>query len=288
MAEPGAPRAFVCGHPIAHSRSPTIHRYWLKRYGIAGSYESVDVPPAEAVRFFAGLAESGFAGGNVTIPYKEAAFAAVARRDAAADLIGAVNTLWFEDGDLVGGNTDALGFAANLDERAPGWDAARNAVVLGAGGAARAVLHALKQRGLSDIRVVNRTVERAVELADRFGPGVSAHSPAAVAELLADAGLLVNTTSLGMAGKGDAALPADPAALPRHAVVTDIVYVPLETPLLAAARRLGLTTVDGLGMLLHQAAPGFERWFGRRPEVTGELRAMIESDLAEKAAAQRP
>ncbi len=280
MAEPV--KAFVCGHPIAHSRSPLIHGYWLRQFGIAGSYEAIDVAPADAAGFFATLRQRGLAGGNVTIPHKEAAFAAAARLDAAAEAIGAVNTLWFEDGTLVGGNTDAAGFAANLDEHAPGWAKLGGAaVVLGAGGAARAVIHALKVRGFSDIRIVNRTVARAGELADRFGDGVSAHPVAATGDLLADAALLVNTTALGMAGKdGAGALPADPATLPRHAIVTDIVYVPLETPLLAAARKRGLKTVDGLGMLLHQAVPGFERWFGRRPEVTRGLRDMIVADMA--------
>lgn len=281
-------KAFVCGHPIAHSRSPKIHGYWLKKYGIAGSYEAIDVAPQGAAHFFATLGEKGFAGGNVTIPHKEAACAAVAQRDEAAERIGAVNTLWFEDGVLCGGNTDAEGFAVNLDERAPGWTTAGAAVVLGAGGAARAVIQALKERGFTDIRVTNRTVERAIELADRFGEGISAHPVVATPELLADAGLLVNTTALGMAGKeGADALPANPEMLPRHAIVTDIVYVPLETPLLSAARRRGLKTVDGLGMLLHQAVPGFERWFGRRPEVTDELRAMIVADM-DKAAAEKP
>jgi len=279
-------RAFVCGHPIQHSRSPKIHGYWLRKYGIAGSYEAIDVAPDDAADFFSTLKERGFAGGNVTIPHKEAAFAAVARRDETAEKIGAVNTLWFEEGRLVGGNTDAIGFAANLDERAPGWAKVGAAVVLGAGGAARAVIQALKERGFTDIRVTNRTVARAVELTDRFGLGVSAHPTTAIQELLVDAGLLVNTTALGMVGKAGASeLPADPKALPRHAVVTDIVYVPLETPLLAAARGLGLKTVDGLGMLLHQAVPGFERWFGTRPEVTEELRAMIIADMAGTAPA---
>jgi shikimate dehydrogenase len=281
-------RAFVCGHPIAHSRSPKIHGYWLQKYGIAGSYEAIDVAPQSAAHFFATLAEKGFAGGNVTIPHKEAAYAAAAQRDEAAERIGAVNTLWFEHGVLWGGNTDAEGFAASLDERAPGWAKAGPAVVLGAGGAARAVIHALKERGFTDIRVTNRTLARAAELADRFGAGVSAHPAAATQELLYDAGLLVNTTALGMAGKDGAdKLPANPEALPRHAVVTDIVYVPLETPLLKAARKCRLKAVDGLGMLLHQAVPGFERWFGRRPEVTEELRAMIVADM-EKAAAKEP
>lgn len=280
-------RAFVCGHPIAHSRSPKIHSYWLQHYSIDGSYEAIDVAPADARTFFSSLAADGFAGGNVTIPHKEAAFEAVSWRDEAAEAIGAVNTLWLEQGRLCGGNTDAVGFAANLDERAPDWEKAGPAVVLGAGGAARAVIHALKARGFGDIRVVNRTVARAVELAERFGAGVTAHPTGATHELLGDAGLLVNTTALGMAGKaGSDELPADPEALPRHAIVTDIVYVPLETPLLAAARGRGLRTVDGLGMLLHQAVPGFERWFGRRPKVTPQLRDLIVADMA-KAQAKR-
>lgn len=270
-------KAFVCGHPIAHSRSPKIHGHWLNNYGIDGSYTAIDVSPHDFPAFLSGLAAAGLRGGNVTIPHKEAAFAGVRRRDEAAEAIGAVNTLWFEDGVLWGGNTDAYGFAANLDHLAPDWAGGDVAVVLGAGGASRAIIHALKQRGFGDIRVVNRTVARAQELADQFGPGVTAHPQAATSELLGDATLLINTTVLGM--HGNEGLPADPAALPDHAIVTDIVYVPLETPLLAAARMRGLKTVDGLGMLLHQAVPGFERWFGHRPEVTASLRDLVVADL---------
>ncbi|RVC58027.1 shikimate dehydrogenase [Mesorhizobium sp.] len=270
-------KAFVTGHPIAHSRSPKIHGHWLARYGIDGSYQAIDVAPDDFAAFLNALRDNGFQGGNVTIPHKEAAFALVERRDEAAEAIGAVNTLWFEDGKLWGGNTDAHGFAANLDDYAPGWAANGPAVVLGAGGASRAVIHALKERGVGDIRIVNRTLARAEELSHRFGAGVSAHGADAVGDLLADAGLLVNTTALGM--HGNEGLSADPAGLPDHAIVTDIVYVPLETPLLAAARGRGLWTVDGLGMLLHQAVPGFERWFGTRPEVTAELRRMIVADI---------
>ncbi|WP_315925901.1 shikimate dehydrogenase [Mesorhizobium sp. SP-1A] len=276
MAET-ARRAFVVGHPIAHSRSPKIHGYWLAQLGIAGSYEAVDVAPADFAVFVKDLARNGFAGGNVTIPHKQAAFALAELRDKAAEAIGAVNTLWFEGGRLVGGNTDAHGFAANLDQHAPGWAANGPALVLGAGGAARAVIHACQQRGISEIRVVNRTLERAEELAHRFGPGISAHPLAAAPEFLPECGLLINTTSLGMHGNSE--IPVDPSVMPDHAVVTDIVYVPLETPLLAAARARGLKTVDGLGMLLHQAVPGFQRWFGRRPQVTPELRAIIVADL---------
>lgn len=270
-------RAFVTGHPIAHSRSPKIHRHWLEEYGIDGSYQAIDVRPEDFAAFLKSLDENGYRGGNVTIPHKEAAYALVERRDEAAEAIGAVNTLWLEDGVLWGGNTDALGFAGNLDEHAPGWAANGPAVVLGAGGASRAVIYALKDRGLNDIRIVNRTLARAEELADRFGAGVSAHGAGAVGELLSDAGLLINTTALGM--HGNETLAADPAGLPGHAIVTDIVYVPLETPLLAAARARGLKTVDGLGMLLHQAVPGFERWFGKRPQVTPQLRRMIVADI---------
>ena len=280
MAEP-VRKAFVCGHPIAHSRSPKIHGHWLARYGIAGSYIAIDVAPNEFPDFIANLQARGFAGGNVTIPYKEAAWSAVGRRDEAAEQIGAVNTLWFEDGVLTGGNTDATGFAANLDDYAPGWAGAGAAMVLGAGGASRAIIHALLQRGFKDVRVVNRTLSRAVELADRFGAGVSAFPDSQARALLGDVGLVVNTTSLGM--HGNSQLPVDTDLLPDDAIVTDIVYVPLETPLLTAARRRGLRTVDGLGMLLHQAAPGFERWFGTRPEVTSELRALVIADMdAEK------
>lgn len=270
-------KTFVTGHPIAHSRSPRIHGHWLTKYGIDGSYRAIDVAPQDFAAFLKALGENGYRGGNVTIPHKEAAFAGVARRDEAAEAIGAVNTLWFEDGVLWGGNTDGHGFAANLDDHAPGWAENGPAVVLGAGGASRAVIHALKTRGIKDIRIVNRTLSRAKELSDRFGAGVSAHGAEATGELLADAGLLVNTTALGM--HGNEGLSADPAGLPGHAIVTDIVYVPLQTPLLAAAKARGLKTVDGLGMLLHQAVPGFERWFGVRPEVTPELRRMIVADI---------
>ncbi|TPM26075.1 shikimate dehydrogenase [Mesorhizobium sp. B2-3-4] len=285
MAE-ASRKAFVTGHPIKHSRSPMIHGHWLAEHGIDGSYQAIDVAPGDFADFLSSLRVNGYRGGNVTIPHKEAAFAKVARRDHAADEIGAVNTLWLEDGTLWGGNTDGHGFAANLDDYAPGWASNGAAVVLGAGGASRAVIHALKTRGLKDIRIVNRTLARAVELRDRFGAGVSAHEAGATAELLGDAGLLVNTTALGMLG--NEGLPADPALLPGHAVVNDIVYVPLETPLLAAARARGLKAVDGLGMLLNQAVPGFERWFGVRPKVTPELRALIVADLVPQSRVTRP
>lgn len=269
---------FVCGHPIAHSRSPKIHGHWLKAYGIAGSYQAIDVEPARFEEFLLRLREHGYVGGNLTIPHKEAAFRLVDQHDEAAEEIGAVNTVWIEDGKLCGSNTDSYGFAANLDQRAPGWDMHKTALVLGAGGASRAVLHALKARGFSDIRLLNRTVDRARELAKAFGKRVSAHGLDAAGELLGDSDLVINTTSLGMHGADDGQL-IDMTKLQDHALVTDLVYVPLETPLLAAARLRGLKTVDGLGMLLHQATPGFERWFGPKPEVTDELRAKIAADI---------
>ncbi len=273
-----APRACVLGWPARQSRSPLIHRHWLKVYGLAGSYEHAEVAPEDFAAFIRSLAENGFVGGNVTIPHKEAAFALLDDADASAAALGAANTLWLEGGRLKGANTDGFGFLANLDAAAAGWEGRRSlAVVLGAGGAARAVVHALKERGFRRIAVVNRTLSRAVEVARLAGDAGEAHEPEALPELLAEAELLVNATSLGMAGKDP--LTVDLSPLPRGAVVTDLVYVPLETGLLAAARARGNAAVDGLGMLLHQAAPGFERWFGVRPEVTDELRRLVVADI---------
>ncbi|KAB0679342.1 shikimate dehydrogenase [Aureimonas leprariae] len=268
------PKAFVCGWPIAHSRSPLIHGTWLADFRLAGSYERIAVPPEETERFFATLEAQGFTGGNVTIPHKEAAFRAAEVRDAAAEATGAVNTLWFEAGRLHGGNTDPYGFAANLDERLAGWGEGEEAVVLGAGGAARGVVHALLARGIRRVRVANRTKARAEALARDFGLRVSAHGIDAVPGLLLRADLLVNTVP---ASSGEV---PDLGAMRAGAMVTDIVYVPLETPLLLAAKARGLRTADGLGMLLHQAVPGFERWFGRRPPVTERLRALVLADIA--------
>lgn len=270
-------RAFVCGHPVAHSRSPLIHGHWLATLGIKGSYERVDVSPSDIRAFIKDLPSSDYAGGNVTIPHKEVAFHAVDRRDGEANAIGAVNTLWLEDGLICGGNTDAIGFAANLDDYAPEWRNRGTALVLGAGGASRAVVHAILQAGYSRVEIVNRTKSRAQDLADSFGPKVRAHGNEAIETLMKKADLLVNTTSLGM--DGDESVVADVALLPDRAIVTDIVYVPLQTPLLKAAAGLGLKTVDGLGMLLHQAVPGFERWFGVKPRVTAELRQLVIADM---------
>ncbi len=271
-------KAFVVGWPIAQSRSPLIHGYWLKEHGLDGSYERLPVPPEAFSAFLTDLAGAGFVGGNVTVPHKETAFGLCAELDPVAARLGAVNTVWLEAGRLHGGNTDRHGFVANLDDRAAGWDERPGrAVVLGAGGAARAVVDGLLSRGF-DVALANRTLARAEAMAERFGPRVRAHALSDVDGLLADARLLVNTTSVGMDGKeGEMALALD--RLAADALVTDIVYVPLETPLLAAARAHGLRTVDGLGMLLHQAAPGFERWFGVRPVVTAALRVLILADL---------
>jgi shikimate dehydrogenase len=272
------------GHPIAQSRSPMLHGYWLEKLGIAGSYDRQDVPPDGFAAFMAGFLAAGFVGGNVTAPHKQAALQAVARLDAAATTIGAVNTIWVEDGALVGGNTDAHGFIANLDDRAPGWsETARTAVLLGAGGACRAALFALRARGLH-VTLVNRTIGHAAALAAHFnatpGPAITVAAWEDLADVLATADLLVNTTVLGMLGKP--AMELDLAALKPGAVVYDIVYVPLETALLRAAREKGHRTVDGLGMLLHQAVPGFKHWFGGDPVVTPELRALIETDIRAK------
>ena len=279
------PKAFVTGFPIKHSRSPLIHGFWLNALGIDGSYEPIEVKPEDFAAFVASLAANGFAGGNVTIPHKETAFAAVKSLDEAATAIGAVNTLWFEGGRLRGGNTDAYGFAANLDAYAPGWDNADTALVLGAGGASRAVIHALLSRGFSKVSGINRTVSRAEELAAHFGSAVSASGWDGAQQCVADAGLIVNTTSLGMSGHGEeVGFPLDLSVASKGAIATDIVYVPLKTPFLNSAEEAGLKTVDGLGMLLHQAVPGFERWFGQKPEVTAALREHILADMAKAGA----
>ncbi|MGL4489228.1 MAG: shikimate dehydrogenase [Rhizobiaceae bacterium] len=272
--------AFVCGHPISHSRSPMIHNHWLKAYGIDGTYRAIDVPPADFETFIHDLKANNLTGGNVTIPYKEAAYRLAQKPDEICKLLGAANTLWFEDGVLNATNTDAHGFAANLDHQAPGWDKAKSALVLGAGGASRAVIHALIQRGFTSIMVANRTLERATELKDRFGSSLSAHGLDAAQELASEAHVIINTTSLGM--KGEGSLPLDMTKLKKETLVTDIVYVPLMTPLLIAAKDAGLKVFDGLGMLLHQAAPGFEKWFGVLPTVTEALRTLIIEDMTAK------
>jgi shikimate dehydrogenase len=270
--------ACLIGWPVKHTRSPLVHRYWLAEYGIDGDYVAVAVEPARAAGFFSAFAESGFVGGNVTVPHKETAFRAVKDCDDNAKALKAVNTIWLEDQRLIGCNTDAFGFLANLDQATPGWSRqGETALVLGAGGAARAVVWALLGRGFDPVVVVNRTVERAEMIAIDLGPRVRPASWETIGDWLPRTRLLVNSTSLGMAANPP--LVVDLKPLPRDAVVQDLVYVPLETPLLRQARSLGLTAVDGLGMLLHQAVPGFEKWFGRRPEVTERLRAHVARDI---------
>lgn len=271
------PRAFVIGHPIAHSRSPLLHGHWLQSLGLHGSYEKIDVAPEALPAFVAEMREAGFVGGNVTVPHKAAIFGLVDEVDNAARAIGAVNTVWFEDDRLQGGNTDAFGFMANLDAEAPGWDAsAGQALVIGAGGAARAVVYGLLDRGLA-VRVANRSPSSAEALSLSFARRPTAHAMEEVPGLLADTDILVNATSLGMIGKPP--LSIDLSRLGPSSIVCDIVYAPLETPLLREARVRDLQTVDGLGMLLHQAAPGFEHWFGMRPSVTPALRSLVEADV---------
>jgi shikimate dehydrogenase len=268
--------ACLIGWPAAHSRSPLIHHYWLRRLGIEGGYNIEAVPPEGFAEFVLHLSTHGFAGANVTIPHKERALA-LTKPDARARAVGAANTLWYEAGELCSTNTDVEGFVDNLDACAPGWDGASDALVLGAGGSSRAVVFGLIERGIKHVHLENRTIERARALADQFGANVHPVAWDAIGDLLPRAQLLVNTTSLGMHGQG--ALEIDVSLLPPNAVVADLVYVPLQTPLLAAARARGLKTADGLGMLLYQAVRGFELWFGQRPEVTAELRALVEADL---------
>ena len=268
--------ACLIGWPAAHSRSPLIHHHWLRTLGIEGGYNIEAVPPEGFAEFVLHLSTHGFVGANVTLPHKERALA-LTKPDARARAIGAANTLWYEGGELCSTNTDIEGFINNLDACAPGWDTIEDVLVLGAGGSSRAVVFGLIERGISCVHLANRTAERARGLADQFGANVHPVAWEAIDSLLPRAGLLVNTTSLGM--HGQPALELDASLLPSHAVVADLVYVPLETPLLSAARACGLKTADGLGMLLHQAVRGFELWFGQRPEVTSELRALVETDL---------
>ena len=271
-------KAFVCGWPVDHSKSPLIHTHWLEQHGIAGSYEKIAVTPEAFPQFIKDLRKNGYAGGNITLPHKEAALKLIGDLDDAARQIGAVNTVWFEGNSLVGGNTDWIGFVANLDETAPDWSSTgKTALVIGAGGASRAILYAIQQRKFNNIILANRTVEKAEMLAAEFGTTIQPVALSDVPASMAKADLVVNTSSMGMTGGAPfPSLILDSLAdLKADALVTDIVYTPLETALLAAARKSGKRTVDGLGMLLHQAVPGFERWFGVRPQVTDELRRKI-------------
>ncbi|MCF1708214.1 shikimate dehydrogenase [Tabrizicola sp. J26] len=272
---PRIPLAGVIGSPIAHSRSPALHGYWLKRYGIKGHYIPMDIGQADLKEALQFLPRVGFVGLNVTIPHKETVLALADIVTDRAALIGAANTLIFrKDGKVFADNTDGSGFIANLRQEAPHWaPSAGPAVVLGAGGAARAVVAALIEVGVPEIRIANRTRARAEALRSDFGAKLVVEEWVQVGNILDDAATVVNTTALGMTGKPDLVVPLD--RLPSSALVTDLVYTPLQTTFLQQAAMQGCTTVDGLGMLLHQAAPGFERWFGVRPEVDAETRAAV-------------
>jgi shikimate dehydrogenase len=278
--------ACVVGWPVAHSRSPLIHTYWLKHYGIAGEYRREAVKPEDFAPFVQSLAARGYVGANVTVPHKEAALA-LSEPDERARAVGAANTLWLEGGILRATNTDVEGFLRNLDACAPQWDhSLHKAVVLGAGGAARAVIFGLIERSVERLVVVNRTPARAELLRRQFGPLVEVAPWDELGRALASAMLLVNTTTLGM--QGQPRLDVDLGPLPDRAIVADLVYAPVRTKLLAAAAARGLRTADGLGMLLHQAVRGFALWFGTTPEVTSELRALLEADLDPAAAKPVP
>ncbi|AXK81339.1 shikimate dehydrogenase [Pseudolabrys taiwanensis] len=278
-------RACIIGWPVAHSRSPLIHNYWIKQHGLDAEYRREEVAPDAFGDFVKNLRDHGYVGANVTVPHKEAALA-LTQPDERARAVGAANTLWDADGTLRSTNTDVEGFLANLDSATPGWDRGlENAVVLGAGGGARAVVFALLARDVQRVYVVNRTIERAKILQKQFGARVKPAAWDEITGLLGSAGLLVNTTSLGMVGQPPLEINL---RCPPSLVVTDLVYSPLVTKLLATARERGLRTADGLGMLLHQAVRGFELWFGVKPEVTAELRALVEADLREKVQEKLP
>jgi shikimate dehydrogenase len=273
----GVRSACVIGWPIEHSRSPLIHNYWIKQHGIEGEYRREAVRPDELRDFIRTLRQRGYVGANVTLPHKEAVLG-LAKPDEIARAVGAANTLWFADGKLRATNTDVEGFIDNLKQVAPSWARGlETAVVLGAGGAACAIVDGLLRHGAETVHVVNRSYERAEALCKRLGRGLHPVRWGERNALLARAGLLVNTTTLGMPGQPEVEI--DVNRLPASAVVADLVYVPLETSLLRRARERGLRTADGLGMLLYQAVRGFSLWFGVRPQVTPELRQLVEDDL---------
>ncbi|MBI1171104.1 shikimate dehydrogenase [bacterium] len=272
---PRIPLAGVIGHPIAHSRSPALHGFWLKRYGLKGFYIPMDVAPADLQEALRMLPKLGFVGVNVTIPHKEAVLKLADVVTDRAALIGAANTLIFrKDGKIHADNTDGAGFMANLRQLAPQWQPHSGPVALfGAGGAARAVIAALIEVGVPEIRIANRTRLRAEILRNDLGAKLMVYDWVHAGEMVEGATLVINSTSLGMSGKPDLRLPLD--RLDKSAVVTDLVYTPLMTPFLIEAEQRGAHVVDGLGMLLHQAAPGFERWFNHRPEVDDATRAAV-------------
>ena len=269
------PLAAVIGDPISHSKSPRLHGYWLKQFGIDGHYVPLHVPAGELENTLKLLPNLGFRGINVTIPHKERVLELAREISSTAQRIGAANTLTFlGDGGFEADNTDAYGFLENLKHGAPDWDASAGpAAVLGAGGASRAILDALLQAGCPEIRLSNRTAERAGAIKKVFGKRIKIVNWGDEEALYKDVALAVNTTSLGMKGQGDFSFKLK--GLDEKALATDLIYTPLQTPFLKRASQLGCRTVDGLGMLLHQAVPGFHRWFGMRPEVTPELRALV-------------
>lgn len=271
--------AGIMGWPVAHSRSPKLHNYWLEKYGIPGAYVQLPVAPGTLDVALPGLAALGFRGCNITIPHKVDALRLVHELDVNAKRMGAINTIVVQpDGSLKGFNNDGFGYIQSLLDAKPDWRADAGPItVLGAGGAARAVVLSLADRGAKEIRLLNRTDAKAQALAEEFGAPVKAIPWSERHAALADVALLVNTTSQGM--HGNPALDLDLDALPEHALVSDVIYVPLETPLLAAARQRGNPTVNGLGMLLNQARPAFHAWFGVMPEITPELRRAIEATL---------
>jgi shikimate dehydrogenase len=273
-----APRACIVGWPVKHSRSPLIHGHWLQTLGLSGSYGREEVSPEAFPSFLKTLQARGYVGCNVTVPHKEAAYRTVEVATARAQALEAVNTVWIENGVLHGDNTDIVGFVASLDADAPGWsDRTGHALVLGAGGAARAIVAGLLDRNVGLVTILNRTRDRSEFLAQFFGKRTQAARWEDLPQLSPSADLLVNATSLGMTGQPPLDVSLD--GLKPGALVTDAVYAPLETQLLRDARHTGAHTVDGLGMLLHQAASGFEHWFGRLPEVTPELRALVAADI---------
>lgn len=275
----GHKKVCIIAWPAGHSRSPLIHNYWIKQHKLDAEYLREAVPPEGLAAFIEGMRANGYVGANVTLPHKEAVLK-LSEPDERARAVGAANALWFDDGRLRSTNTDVEGFLANLDAATPGWDRGLStAVVLGAGGGARAVVFALLAREVGRIYVINRTEARAKALKKKFGARVQVAGWEETTGLLGGAGLLVNTTTLGMVGQPPLEINL---RCPPSLVVADLVYAPLVTGLLASARARGLRTADGLGMLLHQAVRGFELWFGIRPEVTPELRKLVEADLLKK------
>jgi len=272
------PHAYVIGYPVKHSRSPQIHRYWLKHYGLEGSYDLAELTPDQLEPFIEKLRNKNNAGTNVTLPYKRDVMSYLDDFDEDARNVGAVNTIYKQDGKLLGTNTDVYGFLTHLTESAPNWQDVTNSVaIIGAGGAARAILSAVKKSNVDKVYIANRTIKRAQILANELYPAARPVELSELHSILPTTDLLINTTSLGM--RGQPPLQLDLAVLPQHSIVVDIVYSPLKTDLLQQAENRGLVTVDGLGMLLHQAVRGFELWFGTRPEVTDELRQLIEKSL---------